>query len=213
MGAGLKIAGSIGRTSPAHHKRKGEPGQDVALDIDPRCHLGQLEAPLAQPEDAPLGDVEDLALFGGRHPSAEGDLVDDRDELRVPALPDNGQPSLLDGDHEPARGEGPDENDLLAPLADIDESSAADPPPRETADVDVSRGVALGHAEDRHVETTAVDEVEHGGMIDDGLGIHGRSEVETAHGDSADDVGIDGERHQIGDNTLPPGSRGRRGGR
>src|SRR6266545_3948092 len=160
-------------------------------------HLGQLEALLAQPEDAPLGDVENLAFFGGRHPPAERDLLDDRDELRVPALPDDGQPSLLDCDREPARREGPDEHHLLAPLADIDESSAADQPPRETAHVDIPRGIALGHAEDRHVETTAVDEVEHGGMIDDGLGIHGRSEVETAHGDSADDAGVDGERHQI----------------
>jgi hypothetical protein len=193
---------SLHRADLADGQRKRKSGEDIALDIDARRHFGQLEAPLAQPEDAPFRDVEHLALLRGRDPPAERDFVDGRNELPMPALLDSGQPPILDRDGESAGGEGPDEDDLLALLADVDESSASDQAPRETADVDISQSVALGHAEHRHVEAPAVDEVEHGGMVDDGLGIHGRSEGEATHGDSADDAGIDGERHEIGDALL-----------
>ena len=55
------------------------------------------------------------------------------------------------------------------------------------------RSIGLGHAQTGHVEAAAVVEVELQALLQDGVGVERRAEVEAALGHAADDPGLGGE--------------------
>ena len=65
----------------------------------------------------------------------------------------------------------------------------------EPADIDVAVCIGLRHAEAGEIEPAAVIEVELLVLLDDGLRIERRAEVESALRHAADDSGLGGERH------------------
>jgi hypothetical protein len=62
--------------------------------------------------------------------------------------------------------------------------------------------VGLGQAEEGDVEPAAVVEIELAGLVDDGLGIDGRAEIEPAGRHAADHAGFGGQREQVDDLFL-----------
>src|SRR5208337_3434569 len=135
---------------------------------------------------APFGDVKDvLSLLRGVRPG-ECPVPDLLDELLVLSVSLDQQLALDDGDLEVARG---------------------GQPRAEPRYVDVAFPVGLRESEERRVETAAVVEVELIGQVDDRLRVGGRAEVVTAGRDAADDAGLGGQRHQVGD-LLLGGHRG-----
>src|SRR6185436_13460693 len=91
---------------------------------------------------------------------------------------------------------------LFRVLADVDESAATGYSTAEAAGIDIAGGVAFAKTEEGGIEAAAIDEVECGAVIDDGLVVHGGAEVQAAHRDTADDAGIDRQGQQIGDAFL-----------
>ena len=160
IGSGRKMRASMvfgSRTiGPEAHVR-----EDVALDVDPRRDLGELQALRRQPEDAALGDVEHrLSRPRPRMRAVERDLLDRLDELRVLPLGDDPELAVLDPHLEPAGGERAGEHELARVLADVDEAAGAGELRPEPAHVHVAGAVGLRHAEARQVEPAAVVEVE-----------------------------------------------------
>ena len=82
------------------------------------------------------------------------------------------------------RQEGPQEDQLLGVLADVDEPARSGQFRAEPADVDVALGVGLGHAQKRRVQAAAVVEVELGGLIEDGVAVDRRAEIRSPGGQS-----------------------------
>ena len=115
--------------------------------------------------------------------------------------------AVLDLDFEPAGGEGAGEDDASRALADVDEAAGAGEPRTEAAHVDVAVGVDLRHAEARHVEAAAVVEVELLVLVDDGLGVDRRAEIEAALRHAADHARLGGEG-QVVEHLLLVGDRG-----
>lgn len=97
-------------------------GENVSLEIYPRRDLDQLEVVSRQLEDASLGDVEDLFSGGRGERTAEGALLDLRDELGLRRSVIDDKPTIV---HlgPTACGEGTQEDQKLGVLADIDESA------------------------------------------------------------------------------------------
>src|SRR5215207_4283671 len=88
------------------------PGENVALEVEARRDLDELDAALAQPEHGAFGHVEHALPALLRVAAAEGDLLDRLDELRPLAV---------------AVGrEGAAEHHGLGVLADVDEAARAD---------------------------------------------------------------------------------------
>ena len=104
---------------------------------------------------------------------------------------------VLDRDLEAAGGEGAGEHQAAGVLADVDEAAGAGEAWAELRDVDVAEAVGLGHAEAGHVEAAAVVEVELQALLQDGVGVQRRAEVEAALRHAADDAGLGGQRHML----------------
>ncbi len=100
-------------------------------------------------------------------------------------------------------GEGADEDEAFGGLGNVDEAAGAGDAAAVAADVDVAVAIAFGHGEEGDVESAAIVEIEHGGLVDDGHGEAGGAEAEGAGGDSADDAGFDGEDDAVEELPLP----------
>ena len=116
-------------------------------------------------------------------------MFDFTDKLRHIAVLDHAQAPVLDRHAEATRREGTDEHHLLGILTDIDEAAGAGEARTEFADVQIAFAVGLGEPEKGCVKATAIIEVELIGLIDDGLRVDRRSEIESACRDAADDAG------------------------
>ena len=190
-----------------HDRLERHLGEDVTVDVDAGSDFGQLQAFGGEPEYAPLGDVEHVFSLLRGVPPGEGPVADLLDELLVLSVAFDQQLALHDGQLEVARGEGAQEQHLLRVLADVDEAARAGQPRAEPGDVDVAFPVGLREPEERRVQTAAVVEVELIGHVDDRLRVGGRAERGAAGRDAADDAGLGGQRHQVGD-LLLGGHRG-----
>ena len=107
------------------------------------------------------------------------------------------QLAVLHLDLEPAGGERARKQHAAGTLADVDEPAGAREPRTEAAHVDVAVGVDLRHAEARHVEAAAVVEVELLVLVDHGIGVDRRAEIQAALRQAADDAGLGGQRHVV----------------
>ena len=67
--------------------------------------------------------------------------------------------------------------------------------------------VDLGEAEKGHVETAAIVEIELIGLVDDGLGVDRRAEIDPACGDAADHARLCRQRDEVDDLLLVGDSR------
>src|SRR5262249_19599757 len=97
--------------------------------------------------------------------------------------------------------ERPREQKLLRVLRDVDEAAGAREPASEPADIDVSIGVRLRHAQACEIEPAAIVKVELLILLDDGLRLERRSEIEPALRYAADDSGLCRQR-PIFENAL-----------
>ena len=98
--------------------------------------------------------------------------------------------------------EGPGEHQPLGVLADVDEPPRARQLRPEPADIDIAQAVRLSHAQERGVETAAVIEVELGGLIQDGLRIYRRAEIQPPGRHAAHRTGFGGQREVVQDVLL-----------
>ena len=97
--------------------------ENVALQVHPGRDLEQLEARVAQPEHAALGDVEHVLLPLDRLRTAEGAVLDRGDELPRLAFAHDVKAPALHRHLQRAGGEGADEDHLLGVLRDVDEAA------------------------------------------------------------------------------------------
>src|SRR5207342_3832257 len=72
----------------------------------------------------------------------------------------------------------------------------------EPADIDIAQAVRLSHAQERGVETAAVIEVELGGLIQDGLRIYRRAEIQPPGRHAAHRTRFGGQREVVQDVLL-----------
>jgi hypothetical protein len=100
------------------------------------------------------------------------------------------------------RAEGAGEHQALGGLRDVDEAAGAGQALAELADVDVALGIALRQAEHREVEAAAVVEVELIGLVDHGLGVDRRAEVQPAGRDAADHARFGAQGDEVDDALL-----------
>ena len=164
------------------------PRQDFTLDIDSGRDLDELEAVLGQLEYATFRDIENrLAALHGVV-AGEGPMLDLADELRLVAVFDDTQATVLDRQLKPACRERADEHHFLGVLADVDKAAGAGEPRTEFADVQIALLVRLGEAEEGRIKAAAIIEVELIRLIDDGLRIDRGSEIESASRNAADDA-------------------------
>ena len=87
-------------------------------------------------------------------------------------------------------------------MADVDETAATGNAAPEAAGVDVALGIALSKSEEGGIEPSTVDKIERRAVVDDGLVVHGRTEVQPAHGHAPYDARVDSERDQVLDAFL-----------
>ena len=100
--------------------------------------------------------------------------------------------------------EGAREDDLLRPLADIDEAAEADDTVAETADIDVAQGVDLGEGEKGEIEPAAIIEIELIGLVDH-CRVAGRGASVDAHSGGTVDrqrLELRGIDQRAGDDAL-----------
>ena len=178
-------------------------GQDVLVDIDPRRGLDQLQPLRPQPEDATLGDVEHRLVLGRRHLARKRDLLDALVEFLRPCPPARCEAARPRS----CRSRPPAVNVpanttlrafwlmLMKPPA-----PASFGPKRLT--LTLPCGVRLRHAEEREVEPAAVVEIELLVLVDDGLGVDRRAEIETRRRHAADHARLGGERDELVDALL-----------
>jgi hypothetical protein len=114
--------------------------QHVALGVEAGRDLDQLESLLGEPEDAPLGDVVHRLAASGRQRAVERHLAHLLDDLRGAGLGDVQQ--SVRHLHRRAGSEGPEEEQGLRVLADVDEATRTRHPATEPADVHVPQLVA-----------------------------------------------------------------------
>ena len=168
----------------AHDRGEFHLCQDIAANVDAGRDLDQLHAFAAATEHAAFGDIQDRLSALGSVCAVEGDLLDLADELLAAAFADDPELAVLDGDLEPAGGEGAGEDQPPCVLADVDETAGAGEARPEAAHVDISFAVDLRHAQASHIQAAAVVEV---------CG----AEVESALRHAADDTGLSGEREMV----------------
>ena len=111
-----------------------------------------------------------------------GAVLNRMHELSCVALAENAQPPAVRGDLQISRGKCADENDLLAVLAYVDETTCAGQSGTEATDIQVALALRLRQAQERNVEPTTIVEVELVGLIDDCLGVDRGSEIEPPAG-------------------------------
>src|SRR6266404_8553724 len=183
----------------AHDRLKIHPVEDVVLDVDPGRDLDQLQTLPCEPEHAALGDIENvLAVLSGIR-AGKGAVLDLVDELLVLAVALDQQLALDHRNLEVARRERAAQHHLLRVLADIDEAAGAGQPRAELRHVEIAFLIRLGEPEEGRVETAAVVKVELIRHVDDRLRVGRRAEVEAPGRNAADDPGLGGQGHQVGD--------------
>src|SRR5208282_6209460 len=119
--------------------------------------------------------------------AAEGHVLDLLDEFSRRALVEDDELLVFNRHAQPAGVESADEYDLLRVLADVDETARAGELGPELADVEITARIDLGEAEEGHVKSAAVVEVELIRLIDHRLRVGSSAEVEAACRYAADD--------------------------
>src|ERR1700679_174697 len=112
------------------------------------------------------------------------------------------QTSFFDCDIEIACVKGPDEYDFLCALADVDKATCARQFRTEFADVEIALPICLRKTEKRDIQPASIVKVELIRLVDNGLGIRRRAEVQTARRDAADDTRLGRHRKEIDDLLL-----------
>ena len=154
--------------------------EDIFFNIDARCDFDEFQAFFGQFKYAAFRDVEDVFAVAGCIRTVEGNLVDSFDELLSFAFLENLDFAVFDSNFQAASREGAAEVNVRRLLGNVGETAAAGNVGTELADVDVARTIALSQAEVSNVQTAAIIEVELVSMVDDGIGITGRTEAGTA---------------------------------
>src|SRR4029077_12502740 len=98
-------------------------GIDVALEIDSRRQLGDLDPAFARPKDGALGHIEHALATLAAVAGVVGDLLHGLDQLGMATLGQDPTDAAGPVEAEAAGGEGPAEDHLLGILADIDEAA------------------------------------------------------------------------------------------
>src|SRR5208282_190093 len=139
--------------------------------------------------------------------AAEGHVLDLLDKFSRRALVEDDELLVFNRHAQPAGVESTDEYDLLRVLADVDEPARAGELGPELTDVEIAARIDLGEAEESHVESAAVVEVELIGLIDHGLRVDAGAEVEAARRNAADHSRLRRQRDEV-DDLLLVGDRG-----
>ena len=171
--------------------------EDVAFDVDPRRDFHQFHPARRTPEHAALGDVQDRLAFLCRVRAVECDLLDACTNLRLrPSRTIRSSPSSIATSSPPA---------VNVPAKTIRRAfwlmlmkppaPASRGPKRLTLTWPSASTSAMPEA--RHVEPTAIVEIELLVLLNHGVGVDCSSEVETALRHSADDTGLGGQRHVL----------------
>ena len=153
--------------------------------------LEQTKAPASathEPDHAALGDEDDVLAELAGASTAEGDVLDLRDEALVLALAHDPDAPVLDGELCAGR-EIAGEDDPLGVGRDVDEAPRAGRhvwPHAELRDVDRAIPADLQEGEERGVEASALEIGELVGRRHDGFGIGGAAELEIEQGHAAD---------------------------
>src|SRR6516165_6554313 len=111
-----------------------------------------------------------------------------RNELHYLAVLDNTKVSVLNRHAETTCRERADEYQLLSVLTDIDKPSSARQPRSKFADVQVALAVGLGEPKKGCIKAAAIVEVELIGLIDHGLCVDRRPEIEASRRHAANDA-------------------------
>ena len=183
----------------ADKRSKVHPSQDIALNIDSGRDLDELEALPGQLEHAAFGDIEHRLSALHRIVAGKRPVLDLTDELCHVAFVDDTQAAVLDRDAQSTSREGTDEYNFRGILTDVDEAAGAGEPWPEFTDVQIALLVRLGKPEKGCIKATAIIEVELIGLIDDGLRVRRRPEIQSARGDTSDDPWFGRERDQVDD--------------
>src|SRR5215471_7385205 len=117
--------------------------EDVALDVDARSNLDQLEPFFREPKYAALGDVEDFLVILRSKRARERTMFDFVDELLGPTIPLDQQLAVHHCDFEVSGCERAEKVDLFCVLADIDETAGTGETRSEFRYVEVSLLVGL----------------------------------------------------------------------
>ena len=173
--------------------------EDIFFNIDARCDFDEFQAFFGQFKHAAFRDVEDVFAVAGCIGTVESDLVDSFDELLGFAFLEDLDFAVFDSDFQAASRKGAAEVNIRCLLGNIRETAAAGNVATELADVDVARCIALSQTEVSDVQTAAIVEVELIGVVDDSIGIAGRTETSTALRYATDGATFDGQGNGIGD--------------
>jgi hypothetical protein len=161
---------------------EGHAGQDVAFQVQVGRDLQQFQALRVQAEDRAFGHVQHgLAALEGLA-AREGAVFHLRHELG-----------------RTLGAEAADEDQALGVLADVDEAARAGQARAELADVDIAFGVRLRQAQEGHVQAATIVEIELVGLVDDGLRVDRRAEVQPAGRNATHHAGLGGERDEVDD--------------
>ena len=113
-----------------------------------------------------------------------GNEFDDRTLLRDPYI------ARIDVDLEPAPGQCAAEYDSLRRLRNFDEPARAIVTIAKPGHVDITGGIHFCKGNKSHVKAATGIEIEHVGLVDDGLRIVCGAEVESLARDAAEDAGL-----------------------
>src|SRR5215472_10829182 len=173
-------------TRMTHDRFEIHPVEDVALDVDARSNLDQLEPLFREPKYAALGDVEDFLVILRSKRARECTMFDFLDELLRPTIPLNQQLAVHYRDFEVSGRERAEKIYLLRILADVDETAGTGETRSEFRHVEVSLLVGLRQSKKCSVKAPAVVEVELVRHVDDCLRIGGGPEIRAARRDPTD---------------------------
>ena len=156
----------------AHDQSGGALIQDVALQVDAGCNLGQMQMSVDQFEDGALGHVGGAHSLAGCERAIEAEMVNLVHELPRAALFHDFQ--SVSGAHLQAKtGEGAAKHQCFGRLGDVDETTDAIEPRTEATDIHASFAVDFAETQKADVQSAAVVEVELRRLVDDGFGIDG----------------------------------------
>src|SRR6185437_13160759 len=120
---GVHLAQIARNARPKAHLR-----DHVALDVDARRDLDQLEAVGPDAKDRTLGDEQRNLALCAADVGAVADLLELLHELPVSPFPADHRSAAFPADVEVAGGQRAAEHDTLRVLADVDEAADADDP-------------------------------------------------------------------------------------
>ena len=126
-------------------------------------------------------------------------MFDFIDKLRHITVLDHAQAPVLDRHAEATRREGTNEHQLLGILADIDEAAGARQARTKFAHIQIAFAVGLREPEKGCIKPPAVIEIELIGLIDNGLCVDRRAEIESSRRHATNDARFSRKREQISD--------------